>query len=517
MFQTELEEVKTEILDTLEQLHEEQAKASQKGLQSPEDYLDAINAAPTILNCFLSDLAVQMGRWFTMIAGGPDPADGGNICTRSFHVGINGHKRNFQDKYAHHSVNPKDTTTWCMTFEEGVITPYGQFLKTLFSPEADIEVLNVMLNDDEDNEREAMLMPTPGMSGLLSKPHTPLSPPPPSFQPASTPTPSTPDVAPISPSIPLFQPPSMTLVSASLVAPPIPSFQLDLMLQPSESCEELGREDLDPQLFWQDTSFGHNYFLMGATEHDRLVYNNLLGHAVLDHEDEGESFPFISGTMSGEGPVDLRIPGKDYPYLQPEPEGSQLPLLPSHDQDHTDVHEMDVDLPSPSSVPRIPFLTQFDGELTPEEELVMVIDGSKGWQEVSATVVDGNEGQQEESTTVDEDAGEEHERRMSKHAWKLPASHAVVAVSWLPSEVKYLTDGNLGPEWADLLADWQVLEVQISQNGSPTKGQLGTITSRPLSLSVWLQNCCYNVHLQLLPLFSVEFLAWWNTLQPNWQ
>ncbi|KAK0478642.1 hypothetical protein EDD18DRAFT_1364570 [Armillaria luteobubalina] len=196
---------------------------------------------------------------------------------------------------------------------------------------------------------------------------------------------------------------------------------------------------------------------------------------------------------------------------------------------------MDVDFPSPSSVPRTPFSTQFDGKLTPvrmrrkrhhrvvdgneqqQEESATVIGGSEGQQEVSATVVDGNKGQQEESATVNEDTGEEHERRTSKHARKPPASRAVVVVGWLPSAVQYLTDRNLRPEWADLLATWQILEAQITQNGSPTKGRLGTITSRPSSLSVWLQNRRYNVYPQLPPSFSAEFLAWWNALQPNWR
>ncbi|KAK0474619.1 hypothetical protein IW261DRAFT_1568621 [Armillaria novae-zelandiae] len=497
-FQSETEDVKTEVFNALEQLHE-----------------DAIDATPAMLNRFLSDLAVQTGWWFTVIAGGPDPADGGNIHTGSFHVGSNGHKRNFWDEFIHHSFNPNDSTTCCMTFEEGVIAPYGRFLKTLFSPEvraqracnqADMDALNETLNDDEDDELEA----TPGMSGLLSMPNSPPSPPLPLFQPASTLTPCTPNVGPISPSIPSFEPPlSMTLTAAGLVSPPIPSFHPDLMLQPSKSCEELGREDWDPQLFWQDAHFGHDYFSMSATEHDRLAYDNLLGRAVLDHKGKGKSFPF-TGTISGEGQVDLGISGDHYPDLQPELEGSPLPLLPSHDQDHTDVHELDADLLSRSSMPRTPPSRQFDGELTPVQMRRKwhnrVIDGNKQQQDESAMVVDGSEG----------DAGEDLERRMSKRAWRPPASRALVAVGWLPLAVQYLTDSNLGPEWAHLLAAWQVLEAQISQNRSPTKGRLGTITSRPSSLSVWLQNRRYNVYPQLPPSFSAEFLAWWNALQPNW-
>lgn len=100
-FKSESEEVKAEVFDALEQLREERAEASQRGERSPEEYLEcvilhfpspsiidvssdflsAIDAAPTLLNRFLHDLALQTGWWFTVIAGGPDPADGGNIHT----------------------------------------------------------------------------------------------------------------------------------------------------------------------------------------------------------------------------------------------------------------------------------------------------------------------------------------------------------------------------------------------------------------------------------------------------
>ncbi|KAK0493685.1 hypothetical protein EDD18DRAFT_1107686 [Armillaria luteobubalina] len=80
-FQTESEEVKTKIFTALEQLREERAEAAQRGEWNAEDYLDAIEAAPAVLNRFLNDLALQMGWWFTVIAGGPDPADEGNIRT----------------------------------------------------------------------------------------------------------------------------------------------------------------------------------------------------------------------------------------------------------------------------------------------------------------------------------------------------------------------------------------------------------------------------------------------------
>ncbi|KAK0465771.1 hypothetical protein IW261DRAFT_1574849 [Armillaria novae-zelandiae] len=64
-----------QVLDALEQLH----------------YLDAIDATGSS-EALPRHLAVQTGWWFSVIAGGPDPADGGNIHTGSFHVGMDGHK-----------------------------------------------------------------------------------------------------------------------------------------------------------------------------------------------------------------------------------------------------------------------------------------------------------------------------------------------------------------------------------------------------------------------------------------
>ncbi|KAK0502085.1 hypothetical protein EDD18DRAFT_1100579 [Armillaria luteobubalina] len=72
-FQSKSKEIKVEVLDAIEQLHE-----------------DAIDAALALLNRILTDLALQTGWCFLVIVGGPDPADGGNIRTGSFHVGING-------------------------------------------------------------------------------------------------------------------------------------------------------------------------------------------------------------------------------------------------------------------------------------------------------------------------------------------------------------------------------------------------------------------------------------------
>ncbi|KAK0237351.1 hypothetical protein EDD85DRAFT_953349 [Armillaria nabsnona] len=364
------------------------------------NFLSAIDAAPTLLNCFLHDLALQTGWWFTVIAGGPDPADGENIHTGSFHIGVNGHKKHFKNEYTHHSVNPKDSSTHCMTFEEGIIAPYGQFLKTLFSQQAcnqaDLQVLKETVNDDECEA-------TPGLSGLISMPPSSPSPPISSFQPLSVPVPAVLPCSMQSPPNPSSPSPSNADVASSSI---IPTSHSELTSAPTKSSGELGGEEFDPQLFWQDNTFSHEYFLMGATEHDQLTYNNLLGHTAFD--DERESFPFTSdATFGDDNRADLRISSEHHQCLQPELEGSQLPLLPSPGSNQIDEHRINADLLS--VVPRSSFLTDVDGELT----LVLMVNSEL--QKRQHRVIKRLQGEGE-SVIADDDGGEDHKRRTSKHA-----------------------------------------------------------------------------------------------------
>ncbi|KAK0494771.1 hypothetical protein EDD18DRAFT_1354757 [Armillaria luteobubalina] len=473
------------------ELHEEQAEAAQRGEQNAEDYLNSIFAAPAALNHFLHDLALQMGWWFTVIADCPNPADGGNIHTGSFHVGVNVYQRNFKDEYSHHSANPKDSSICCMTFEEGIITPYGQFLKMLFSPEvqaqqacnqADLEALDATLNDNNNNEGKA----TPGMSNLLSmtlslsppspSPLSPLSPSP--LSPLSLSPPSPPPPPPPSP--PPLPPASSSKPTNADDADPglmVPSHP-DVMVPHSESANKIARDELDPQV-WQDAMFGHDFFSVGSMEHDQLAYDNLLGHAVFNYE--GGSFPLMPHTMfaedNGTGDLDLGFPQEQDKYMQPESE-SQLPLLPSPIQDDFNDNKICADIPRPSNMPGMSSLTDVDGKTTP-----MPMVNCKQHHRV----VNGNLGQQlgKEAATVDEEGGEDTERRVSKCAQKLPASHAMVTVGWLLSAVQYLMDPNLSSEWLNLLAAWQVLEALISQCGSPSKVCLSIPFSTTQTSRVW--------------------------------
>ncbi|KAK0501076.1 hypothetical protein EDD18DRAFT_1348540 [Armillaria luteobubalina] len=432
-----------------QQAHEEQAEAAQKGERNAKDYLNAIDAAPAVLNRILKELALQMGWWFTVIAGGPDPADGGNICTGSFHVGVNVHQRNFEDEY----------------------TPEVRAQRAC--NQADLEALNATLNNDNDEV-------------------------PPSPSPTPAPIPSCPPPSMLTPGSPVSMP--STPAGTHPLSLIVPS-HTDQMLPHSKSGEDSAGDKLDPQV-WQDATFGHDFFSMGAMERDQLAYNNLLGRRTVFNY-EGGSFPLTPHAMFGEdddgaGDIDLGFPQEQDEYAQPEPE-SQLPLLPSPTWDAFNDHEIDADIPRPSSMLRTSSSTDVDGGPTQ----IQMVNGKQHQQE-------------EDAVTVDDKGGEDTERRMSKCAWKPPASCAVIAAGWLPSAVQYLMDPNLGSDWLDLLVAWQVLEVLILQHGSPSKGRLGANTSRPSLLTMWLQNRRYNVYLQLPASFLGEFLAWWNTLQLDW-
>ncbi|KAK0488131.1 hypothetical protein EDD18DRAFT_1359809 [Armillaria luteobubalina] len=213
MFESESNAIKEEIFTTAEQIQE---------------YLDAIDVALTLLNRFLQDLAIQTGWWFTVIGGGLDPADNGNIHTGSFHIGQNEHGHHFENEYTHFSVDPKDTDAHHTSFDESVIAPFGRYLKMLFPQracnQADLQALEAM----EDNEQN----PSPMTDEAAPCP-----------EPA--PTPSTPTPA------PSFLDPTDE---------PVPP--------PSPAATRTPLDDIDPHLF-EDADFGHAYFGMTSMEADR--------------------------------------------------------------------------------------------------------------------------------------------------------------------------------------------------------------------------------------------------------
>ncbi|KAK0497445.1 hypothetical protein EDD18DRAFT_1462239 [Armillaria luteobubalina] len=458
-FDTELDTIKEEIFTVAEQLREEQAEAAQHGDWSPEDYPDAIDTVPMLLNRFLQDLAMQTGWWFSVISGGPDPADNGNICTGSFHIGQNKHDCSFEDEYTHFSVDPKDKDVGCTSFDEGVIAPFGRFLKTLFPLEiqaqracnkADLRALETTKDNKQISSptahEAAPVLPSPG--------------------PAPTPTPSTPAPSFIDPMTPSTPVP----LSINPTTEPVPINPLLATMTPLD--------DFNPDLF-EDASFGHAYFGMTSMEADHGDYNSLLGCP--SSSKEAVSFPF--GRIDHrhvEMDIDPLFHGLEMAPFQ-EPHVPQLPCLP----------DPLVDL---SQLPQCPHNTE-DLEVT--DKIIM----------------------QWNSPELEDRSKDGIEVRTSKRTRKPPASCGVIAVGWLPSAITYLTDLELSEEWQDLLIAWQALEMRmsLSQGGAPGKGRMGAIASWPAVLMVWLSNRRYNVYLGIPATFSTDLLAWWNTLQPGWR
>ncbi|KAK0477737.1 hypothetical protein EDD18DRAFT_1365240 [Armillaria luteobubalina] len=284
---------------------------------------------------------------------------------------------------------------------------------------------------------------------------SPPSPSIPSCQPSSMPVPAiVPSLAESGPDASPFSntPPTLGLASASSILHPSSLIPADpntvhsSLLPFNENSEDLSGSEFNAQLFWQDARFGQDIFSMGTTEHDRLAYDNLLGHVISDHE--AESFPLLGTVFRDDDEaaendnVDPGAPSKEYKYAQPEPAtqlASKLPLLPSVDQDHINNEQAS-------------FSAGDDDNLTP----VQMVNDKLLKQHHEAA--EGSEGRLGEEGLGEED----HERKMSKQAQKPPASHAAVAAGWLPSAVQYLMDINLGAEWLDLLAAWQTLEALIS-------------------------------------------------------
>ncbi|KAK0505474.1 hypothetical protein EDD18DRAFT_1344299 [Armillaria luteobubalina] len=293
-FESESDAIKEEIFAAAEQIREERAEAAQRGAQTPEEYLDAIDAAPTLLNRFLQDLAIQTGWWFMVIGGGPNPADNGNICTGSFHIGRNEHGHHFENEYTHFSVDPKDTDARHTSFDESVIAPFGRYLKTLFSADvraqhacnqADLQALEAM----EDNEQN----PSPTTDEAAPCP-----------EPA--PTPLTPTPA-----------PSFLDPTDEPVPPPSPVVTRTLL------------DDIDPRLF-KDVDFGHAYFGMTSTEANHRDYDRLFGHP--SPSEEAVGFPFSTTDHEGaDMDVDPLFQGLEAsPFEEPSPiEEPHLPRLPS--------------------------------------------------------------------------------------------------------------------------------------------------------------------------------------------
>ncbi|KAK0493752.1 hypothetical protein EDD18DRAFT_1107741 [Armillaria luteobubalina] len=163
-FKVETDAIKEEILEAMEELHEEISEAEGK----------AIDQVPALLECLLQEVVVQMGWWFLVIAGGPLPTDNGNI-----HACQTIHGCNFLDECTTFSVDPDDQSIQGQAFEECITTPCGRFLKMLFHEFTILGCENVHLLYCSPQAPPASPSPMP-----LPSPTHPISPVAPAISPA---------------------------------------------------------------------------------------------------------------------------------------------------------------------------------------------------------------------------------------------------------------------------------------------------------------------------------------------
>ncbi|KAG6815634.1 hypothetical protein H0H87_012761 [Tephrocybe sp. NHM501043] len=79
----------------------------------------AICKTPTFLNWVLDSLAKKTGWYYTILMGGPNPANNGNISVASLHVGENSNGTCFGQVHSN--------------FEHNYMEPYAQFLTAAFN------------------------------------------------------------------------------------------------------------------------------------------------------------------------------------------------------------------------------------------------------------------------------------------------------------------------------------------------------------------------------------------------
>ncbi|PPQ86508.1 hypothetical protein CVT26_008391, partial [Gymnopilus dilepis] len=86
--------------------------------RSATQYLDAIQACPNYLTQIFEPLAKKTGWAFTILCGGPDPMDNGNLAVASVHIGETEAGANFSHVYK--------------PFTSAILDPYSAFLEKVF-------------------------------------------------------------------------------------------------------------------------------------------------------------------------------------------------------------------------------------------------------------------------------------------------------------------------------------------------------------------------------------------------
>ncbi|KDQ29896.1 hypothetical protein PLEOSDRAFT_167688 [Pleurotus ostreatus PC15] len=113
----ESDEVKREITDLYEAMHH--GKEGTEDEATPAMYAAAITELPRQFAAIGQELARRTGWSFTLLAGGPDPINGGRLNSIGIHLGENSAGLSFG------KANPH--------FSNSVLNPYAEFLSTVYT------------------------------------------------------------------------------------------------------------------------------------------------------------------------------------------------------------------------------------------------------------------------------------------------------------------------------------------------------------------------------------------------
>ncbi|KAF8068719.1 hypothetical protein FPV67DRAFT_1448607 [Lyophyllum atratum] len=114
------EEVLAKVEEHLADLIAQRGLAPEPHQRSTDEYMEAIEDCPRVLNRFFNALAEKTGWAFSVLMGGPDPSRDGDITVASFHAGEDGFDNNFS------AAHPN--------FHKEYMQPFTDYLSQVYSP-----------------------------------------------------------------------------------------------------------------------------------------------------------------------------------------------------------------------------------------------------------------------------------------------------------------------------------------------------------------------------------------------
>ncbi|KAG6809670.1 hypothetical protein H0H92_015235 [Tricholoma furcatifolium] len=133
------DDIKTAVNNDLAQTVKNRDLATQPSeKRTPLQYAKAIEDLPAFLHQVFKGLNARSGWSFSVLMGGPDPANGGDINVASYHIGFNAAGRSFSEAST--------------SFERDYMAPYTDFLCQVYSPE--VRKSRALSNDEGGQEKE---------------------------------------------------------------------------------------------------------------------------------------------------------------------------------------------------------------------------------------------------------------------------------------------------------------------------------------------------------------------------